>query len=75
MATLIENLKTRKKAIGVILADMSATTAGGIPNYTAPNGQSFDHVGYRTSLYAELQSINQQLALEEHTEIFSEVVT
>jgi len=75
MATLADNLKTRRTSIGVELAAMSASTAGGVPTYSAPNGQSFDHVGYKRALYEELSEINKALAMLEPMEIISEVVS
>ena len=60
MATLYENLITRRNAIGVELAAMSTTTAGGKPTYSA-DGQSVNHVEYRKSLYEELAYIDKQI--------------
>lgn len=64
MATLAENLKTRRDAIGAELAAMSSTSAGGKPSYSI-NGQSVSHTEYRKSLYDELAMIDQQLARAE----------
>lgn len=58
MATLLENLITRREAIGAELAALTASSAGGKPN--APNNA--DHVGYKDGLYRELREINDQIA-------------
>jgi hypothetical protein len=57
MATAYENLKTRRAAICVELAALTATTAGGKPNGSGGSG-SVDHVGYKDGLYRELKEIN-----------------
>ena len=57
MATDLENLQTRRTAVTVELAALSATAAGGGINYSV-DGQSFDHVGYKKSLYDELTQID-----------------
>jgi len=54
MATFIDNLKTRQAAIGVELAALSATAAGGKPN---AGKSGIDHIGYKKSLYDELAQI------------------
>lgn len=60
MATLLENLTTRRDAIGVELAALTATGAGGKPNH---NGQHVvDHVGYKDGLYRELAAIDDLIA-------------
>lgn len=61
MATLIENLETRKAAIGVELAAMSATTAGGKPDASKAGVQ---HVAYRLSLLQELKMLEEQINRE-----------
>jgi len=60
MATETANLLTRRAAIAEELADMSSITAGGKPN--AP-GKNIDHVGYRLSLYQELELIDGRIAM------------
>lgn len=63
MATLLENLITRRDAIGVELAALTSTAAGGKPNH---NGQhAVDHVGYKDGLYRELREINEQIAIHQ----------
>lgn len=57
MATLLENLITRRNAIGEELAALTASGAGGKPN--SPG--NVDHVGYKDGLYRELKEINQQI--------------
>ena len=59
MATLLENLVTRRNAIGEELAALTATKAGGLPNASS----NVDHVGYKDGLYRELKEINQQIAV------------
>ena len=59
MATLLENLITRKKAIGVELAAMASTTAGGLPDHSGRG--SVGHVAYRMSLYQELEQISSAI--------------
>ena len=61
MATLIENLKARRSAIGVELAALTASNAGGKPN-TSGGGVTVDHVGYKDALYRELAEINKLIA-------------
>jgi hypothetical protein len=57
MATLLENLITRRDAIGVELAALTGSAAGGKPNAAGPN--VIDHVGYKDGLYRELAAINK----------------
>lgn len=64
MATDISNLLTRRSNILAELAALTSTASGGKPTYTI-DGQTVDHVGYRTSLYQELQFINEQIAIAE----------
>jgi len=56
----IDDLKTRRDAIGVELAAMSTTAAGGLPDAAGPN--AVHHVNYRLSLYKELEWIKEQIA-------------
>lgn len=63
MATLLENLKARRDAIGVELAALTASKAGGAPNATG--GEGLDHVGYKDALYRELKEINELIAAAE----------
>ncbi len=60
-ATLFENLTTRKNAIGVELAAMSATKAGGIPD---AGKSGVGHVAYRMSLLEELKLLEAQIEQE-----------
>lgn len=57
MATFSENLIARRDAIGVELAALSASKAGGLPTARG-EGLSVDHVEYRLSLLQELASLN-----------------
>lgn len=61
MATLIENLTARKNAIGVELAAMSATTAGGKPD---AGKSGIGHVAYKDGLYRELEWIEKAIERE-----------
>jgi hypothetical protein len=61
VATLLENLITRRNAIGVELAALGVTKAGGLPN-TSGAGAGVDHVGYKDGLYRELAEINKLIA-------------
>jgi len=54
MATYIENLTSRKEAIGRELAAMDATKAGGKPD---AGKSGIGHVAYRMSLLDELSKI------------------
>lgn len=76
MATLRENLIARREAIGVELAALDATKAGGLPNTSG--GNSTDEVGYKDGLYRELREIRDELKSlngEEPWEFISEVDT
>jgi hypothetical protein len=64
MATDLENLQARKAAILAELAALDTTKAGGLPNASGP-GVNVDHVGYRDSLYRELEKIDQLIAAAE----------
>lgn len=71
MATFLENLISRRDAIGVELAALSASAAGGKPNASKTG---VDHVGYKDGLYRELAAINEQIsAAQGPFEIASEV--
>ena len=59
MATLLENLVSRRNAIGVELAALDATKAGGLPDHSGK--ANVGHVQYRLSLYQELAHINEQI--------------
>ena len=75
MATALENLITRRDAIAAELAALGTASAGltqsyssssdidpgGLPNTTGP-GTNIDHVGYKMSLYQELNEINKLIA-------------
>ena len=50
-------LKARRSAILLELSNMSATEAGGLPNHSGK--ANVDHVGYRLSLYRELEHISK----------------
>lgn len=61
MATeAVNRLKRRADAITVELEEMNSNAAGGKPN--AP-GKNIDHVGYRLSLYQELDLIDGRIAM------------
>lgn len=63
MATLLENLITRRDAIGVELAALTTAGAGGKPNH---NGQhAVDHVGYKDGLYRELAQLDELIAKQQ----------
>jgi len=62
MATFRQNLITRRNAIAVELAALTATAAGGKPNMAGGGGAGIDHVGYKDGLYRELAEIDKQLA-------------
>ena len=64
MPTDLENLKTRRTAIYTELSELDATRAGGKPN-AGGSGNTIDHVGYKRSLYDELDRINAQIAAAE----------
>lgn len=56
-AQIITDLLARRDTILTQLANMSPTTAGGLPN-TSGTGDHVDHVGLRQSLYAELKELD-----------------
>lgn len=60
---LLDDLKTRRDAIGAELAALGSTSAGGKPNTSGSN--TVDHVGYKDGLYRELAEISRLIALEE----------
>lgn len=64
MATDLANLLTRKAAITAELAALDSTKAGGKVN-SSVDGESYDHVGYKMSLYRELEAINKQISAAE----------
>jgi len=68
---LLANLKARREQIGVELAELSKTEIGGKPN--AGSANQVDHVGWRLSLYQELEVIDRQIARYEGG--FAESVT
>ncbi|ANS03312.1 hypothetical protein [uncultured Mediterranean phage uvDeep-CGR2-KM19-C37] len=68
MATYLENLKTRRDAIGVELAAMGATKAGGNPNSSLEGG-GVDHQGYKAGLLAELKTLNEMISVAEPVEV------
>jgi hypothetical protein len=70
MATLLENLITRREAIGTELAALTSSMAGGKPNAAGPN--TVDHVGYRMSLLKELREINETISMIEPVENVTE---
>lgn len=73
MATLLENLITRRDAIGAELAAMSSATAGGLPNASK---SGVDHQTYKMNLYRELEEIEKRIAASQGPfEIVSEGVT
>ena len=62
MATDLENLLARKKAICAELAAMNSSKAGGLPD-SAQGGVR--HLEYRMSLYRELTAINEGITAAE----------
>lgn len=58
MPTLLANLITRRNAIGVELAALSATTAGGLPDSSK---SGIGHVAYKDGLYRELEFLTEQI--------------
>ncbi len=58
MPSDLENLTARKSAIYAELAAISSTTAGGRPNINGGGMGTVDHMGYKKSLYEELDKIN-----------------
>lgn len=63
MPTDLEYLQQRKATILQRLASLDGG-AGDKPNASL-DGESVDHVGYRRSLYEELDLINKQIATAE----------
>ncbi len=59
--TVLADLKTRRTAVAAELAALSSTSPGGKPTYSK-EGQSVDHVGYRRSLYEELDKLDELIA-------------
>ena len=59
-ATLISQLKQRRDAIIAELAALDSTKAGGKPNVSGA-GVNVDHIGYKRSLYEELDAIDKRL--------------
>ena len=66
MATLLENLKTRRDAIGDELAALTSSLAGGKPNTTIAGAT--DHVGYKDGLYRELKEVEALIDKHEATD-------
>ena len=66
----LANHKARRAEIGIELAALTNTTIGGKPN--AGSANQVDHVGWRLSLYKELEEIDRQIARYEG---FAESVT
>lgn len=60
MATDLENLTTRRSAILTELAALDSDAIGGKANTNSPN--AIDHVGYKRSLYDELERIDARIA-------------
>lgn len=59
--TALNNLLARKQQITTELAAMAAGTLPAVPN--AQGAGSIDFVGYRKSLYDELRSIDELIAV------------
>lgn len=74
MATLAQNLQTRIDAIGVQLAAMSSTKAGGKPSYQG-DGRSVDHVGYKRGLLDELKELQGLLVAAAPFDIQTNILT
>lgn len=62
MATLLENLKARRDAIGVKLAELGDTSLD-LPGAGGPI--DVDRVGKIDGWYRELKWLNEQIALQE----------
>lgn len=60
-ATDITRLEERRTTVILELNSLSVTAAGGTPN-TSGIGAVVDMVGYKKSLYEELQSISEMLS-------------
>lgn len=60
LADDITNLKTRRAAICTEIAALDSTVAGGKPNANGEGG-GIDHVGYKKSLYEELDMISARI--------------
>ena len=72
MSTDLENLQARRTSILAELAALDANAPGGLPN--GPPG--IDHVGYKDSLYRELEQIERRIAaLQGPIEFQSEATT
>lgn len=70
MATIRENAITRVQAIFTELAALDATKAGGLPNTkTQDGGTTVDHVGYRLSLWKELEHLQKVLGARSLAEL------
>jgi hypothetical protein len=74
MATVAELLIVRRDAIVDELTAMSSTAAGGLPNASGGGDKlHIDHVGYRMSLYQELEQIEKRLLALEGTTIIETI--
>lgn len=72
---LKDDLLARAQTITGLLRNMSATTAGGLPNVTqAGAGAAVNHVEYRLSLIEELKQIAELLGCE-NTDQLDELLT
>lgn len=63
MATLLDNLKARRDAIGAELAALTSAKPGGTADTTG--GEGLSHVAYKDGLYRELKELNEQIAVAE----------
>lgn len=61
MADDLTNLLTRRSNILNELAALSSSTPGGKPNVQGGGAGTVDHVGYKKSLYEELELLNRQI--------------
>lgn len=62
-------LRTRRTAVLTQLAAMTSSSIGGMPNTSG--GESVDHTGYKSQLYAELKELNAMISAAECYEIIS----
>ena len=61
----LNDLLTRRNAVEAELAAMSSSQAGGRPNIDGGGMGTVNHVGYRKSLYEELEMLNIQISRAE----------
>lgn len=59
MATVLENLQSRRATVAQLLADIDSSAAGGKPDEAA---SGIEHTAYRLSLYRELEMLDKRIA-------------